>query len=137
MVFVCRRQLAPSGRALTTTALVAITLIIGGERIFSTLMHREGALSLFPHHVFAKAAMIDTPARSASEQDPLRRLFLNALDNDYAPIRRLIGEAPDRDTRISYRQLRDMPRIRLHRSAARSGAESRCCGELAATARRI
>ena len=100
MVFVCRRQLAPSGRALTTTALVAITLIIGGERIFSTLMHREGALSLFPHHVFAKAAMIDTPARSASEQDPLRRLFLNALDNDYAPIRRLIGEAPDRDTRI-------------------------------------
>src|SRR5262245_5465967 len=50
MVLVCRRQLTSSGFALTAAALMAITLIIGGERVFSALSHREAALSLFPHH---------------------------------------------------------------------------------------
>ena len=100
MVMACRRQLKPSALALMTVALLPAIMLVAGERALSHFIHQGNLASMAPRHIFAKAAMIDAPPASARETDPLRRALLTAIEDDFAPIRALIAQAPDRNTRI-------------------------------------
>jgi len=93
IVLLTRQKLQNAGWAISA-ALIMMLVIAGGERVASAIYHRGAAESMFAHHIFAKAAMIEAPRRAIEEQDPLRRLLFAALEDEFAPVRNLIREAP-------------------------------------------
>ena len=100
MMLACRRQLKSPALALLAAALLPAIVLVAGERALAHFIHQDNLASLAPRHIFAKAAMIEAPHASTNESDPLRRALLVAIENDFAPIRAVIAQAADRDTRI-------------------------------------
>jgi hypothetical protein len=83
-------------RALAAT-LVPIAAVIALESVFYAAHHSDPRQSLAPAHLFAKAAMLEPPATAmpgARASEP----FQQALAS-FAPVRRLVAEAPDRPAR--------------------------------------
>jgi hypothetical protein len=76
-------------------------LVIAAERAYSHYYHGSQATSLTGIHFFAKAGMIDAPERASSESDPWRKRLLIALEEDFAPIRQLLRQAPDSGMRTA------------------------------------
>jgi hypothetical protein len=74
-------------------ALVPFFAIMGAEQLAAPLVHAGHSSSLLGRHLFAKAALIDAPAATASG-DPLRAQLDRHLQVDYAPIRQLLASAP-------------------------------------------
>ncbi|MBF0562095.1 MAG: hypothetical protein HQL37_08760 [Alphaproteobacteria bacterium] len=99
MVLMSRRRLS-SGRVLAVVMMAAIVpmlILAGGERAYTRIHHGAAATSLAGRHFFAKAALIEAPARSQAETDPMRQRLFAALETDFAPVRALVREAPNSD----------------------------------------
>ncbi|MBF0560618.1 MAG: hypothetical protein HQL37_01125 [Alphaproteobacteria bacterium] len=89
-----------TGRSLAVVmaaAIVPMLLLVGSERAYTRIHHGAAATSLAGRHFFAKAAMVEAPARSQTETDPMRQRLFAALEMDFAPVRALVREAPTDD----------------------------------------
>lgn len=101
MVLMVRRALANAVWKHLAAALIPMLLVIAAERGYSRHHHGYQATSLTGIHFFAKAGMIDAPAQAATENDPWRKRLLTALEEDFAPIRQLLRQAPDSGLRTA------------------------------------
>jgi hypothetical protein len=101
MVLMVRQRTPTALWKLLAAALIPMMLVIGVERWYA--MHRHGprATSLLGTHLFAKAGMIDAPPHATTEIDPWRERLLDALEEDFAPIRKLLREAPNSGIRTA------------------------------------
>jgi len=101
MVLMVRGELANAVWKNLVAALIPMLLVIAAERAYSHHYHGSQATSLTGIHFFAKAGMIDAPERASSESDPWRKRLLIALEEDFAPIRQLLRQAPDSGMRTA------------------------------------
>ncbi len=93
MVMLQRRQLRQLS-LVVVAALAPFAAIAAAEQTMATLIHSGAPSSLLGRHMFAKAALID--AAPASETgDAVRRALNDQLETTYAPIRGMLGSAPD------------------------------------------
>ena len=65
------------------------------ERAYSRAVHGDQLSSPLGRCAFMKAAVIDAPRTVPRTSDPLDRLLVNALNDDFAPVRRTIAAAPN------------------------------------------
>ena len=73
--------------------------VVGAERIGWRIIHGPEARGYAAQQLFAKAALIDAPAQSQAETDPVRRVFIHGLEEDFKPIRDVIDKAPTANIR--------------------------------------
>ena len=94
MVLLQRQHLRGSQAALFfIAAVVPFGAIVGGEQAIAPLIHAGAPSSLMGRHLFAKGALIEAPAASASD-DPIRRELDHQLEHALAPIRSMLASAP-------------------------------------------
>ena len=100
MVLLQRQHLRPDsfplrGHAVLffTAALVPFGVIVSCEQVIAPLIHAGAPSSLMGRHLFAKAALIEAPEASASD-DPIRRGLDHQLEHALAPIRSMLASAP-------------------------------------------
>ena len=102
-VFMQRHRLQKNNvpRSQTAFFLLAAAVpfagIITAEQIAARVVHAGQTSSLMGRHLFAKAALLDAPPAPPGA-DALETELNRDLDDDYAPIRALLGRAP-RDVR--------------------------------------
>lgn len=98
MVLLHRRQLGGRFASVMLAATLPLLAIAGGERLTARALHGDRLLSLMGRHLFAKAALIETPPPLTRWDDGLRQGLQQELDVNFASIRALIAAAP-RDVR--------------------------------------
>lgn len=80
-------------------ALAPFAVIAATEQVIAPIIHDGAASSLLGRHMFAKAALIDAPPDPGNPaedkvEDPVRRALDDQLEHAFAPIRRMLAEAP-------------------------------------------
>ncbi|HEX6214101.1 MAG TPA: hypothetical protein VFZ38_04745 [Vicinamibacterales bacterium] len=85
---------------LFLAALAPFAVIAATEQVLAPIIHDGAASSLLGRHMFAKAALIDAskadpgnPAEDKAE-DPVLRALDDQLEHAFAPVRRMLAEAP-------------------------------------------
>ena len=84
---------------LFLAALAPFAVIAATEQVIAPIIHDGAASSLLGRHMFAKAALIEAapdvgdPAADKAE-DPVRRALDDQLEHAFAPVRRMLAEAP-------------------------------------------
>ena len=82
--------------ALLITAVLPAVMTIGVERAFTQSQHGAQATSLAGRHLYAKAALINTAHQeTTTAMDAAEGTLRDAIQTDFAPVRRLIEDAPD------------------------------------------
>jgi hypothetical protein len=96
------RELSPTSLwKLVAAAVIPMVLVVGVERGYTRYYQGGKATSLAGRHFFAKAGIIDGPSQAAAEADPKRKRLFVVLEEDFAPVRNLLREAPDAGIRIA------------------------------------
>lgn len=90
----------PARGWLCVVILVAFMVPIAIERLYSHAVHGAELTSPMGRQLFMKAAVIDAPPSAMNSTDPLDRELVQELNNDYAPVRRLLDTTKDRDVRL-------------------------------------
>jgi hypothetical protein len=99
----CAVWIAPNltGRIRLSAIILLVWLApIGMERLYSRAVHGSELTSPLGRNIFMKAAIIDGPATTVRSADPLDRRLVQALNQDFEPVRRAIDKAQDRDVRL-------------------------------------
>jgi len=94
MLLMSWRCAGVSRTEFVVAALVPVVLILGGERLAAKVIHGDRLTSLLGRHVYAKAALIEAAAPQAPSAKPEQERLEEALETRYAPIRRLLAQAP-------------------------------------------
>jgi hypothetical protein len=103
MVLLQRGHLIRSQAAFfVVAALAPVAAIAATEQLMAPIVHAGAPSSLLGRHVFAKAALIEAPASArATAGTPrdaagaVRRALDDQLESAFAPIRAMLGRAPD------------------------------------------
>lgn len=74
-------------------ALAPFLVVVATEQVIAPIVHDGNSSSLMGRHLFAKAALIDSPPAPPS-RDPVRATLDEHLATRYAPIRQLLARAP-------------------------------------------
>ncbi len=77
----------------SVAALAPFAFVIGIEGAIAPVVHAGAASSLMGRHVFAKAALIEAAAATATD-DPVRVALDGELEQTFAPIRQMLARAP-------------------------------------------
>ena len=76
-------------------ALVPFGLIVGSEQALAPLVHANAPSSLLGRHLFAKAALIESPpTASVADTNSIRHALDEQLETAFAPIRAMLASAP-------------------------------------------
>jgi hypothetical protein len=83
------------GRRVAVVAAVVLPMagFVAAERVVAVAVNGDRTTSLLGPHLFAKAALIESP-RAAAPRDPARSVIEDYLEVDFARIRRTIEAAP-------------------------------------------
>lgn len=101
LMVIFRWRAIPGQRiVLMTAALLPAILICTLERIGTRTYQGAAATSIIGRRLYARAGMIDAPPASPS-QDPRKLALENALQYDFAPIRKILNAVPRWDVRES------------------------------------
>jgi hypothetical protein len=86
---------------LKVAALILAVWIapIIAEKAYSRTAYGSGVTSYLGRNMFMKAAIVDAPETWLQAPDALDRTLLGAVNEGYAPVRRLIDDVRDRDVR--------------------------------------
>ena len=97
MMWLQRHGVRRSGWPLfLAAALAPFAVLVGAEQAAAPIVHAGRSSSLMGRHLFAKAALVEAPR--ALDAEPTAWQLDKHLDEDFAPIRRLLASAP-RDVR--------------------------------------
>jgi hypothetical protein len=97
MILLQRRALPGHIGRLFIAALAPVVVVLAVDQAAMRAVHGDNASSLMGRHMFAKAALIDAAAATATPgqaPDAVRRDLDNYLEQRFAPIRQMLASAP-------------------------------------------
>ena len=98
--------------------------IIATEQFAAGVVHAGQTSSLMGRHLFAKAALLDAPPAPPAADSLEDGAAIETSNDDYAPIRALLGRGAPRRARGADHQLRDVPAGAVRRTIAQPDARS-------------